>query len=107
MVIVFVIWSVCAIIFLLIGISCRRSKEAAGFFTFVKPPTVENVEKYNRAVSVLWFAGAAVFEGMGVPTLFFGQNSPGYVFLIPALMVWAIGMMVIYTRIEAKHRKEK
>lgn len=105
MVIVFVIWSVCAVIFFLIGISCRRSKEAAGFFTFVKPPTVESVEQYNRAVSVLWFAGAAVFEVMGVPTLFFEQNSPGYVFLIPALMLWVIGMMVVYTRIEARYRK--
>ena len=105
MIIVFVIWSVCAVIFLLIGMSCRKSKEAAGFFTFVKPPAVKSVERYNRAVSALWFSGAALFEVIGIPVLFFEQNSPGYIFLILAVMLWALGMMVAYTRIEAKHRK--
>ncbi len=32
----FVIWSVAAFIFLLIGISVRKSREAAGFYTFAK-----------------------------------------------------------------------
>lgn len=36
MVIAFIIWSIVAALFLGIGISCRKSNEAVGFFTFVK-----------------------------------------------------------------------
>ena len=48
MIIGFIIWSIVAIVFLAIGFSCRRSHEPAGFFTFVKPPAVKNVEEYNK-----------------------------------------------------------
>ena len=53
MIIAFVIWSIVAAIFLAIGISSRKSREAVGFFTFIKPPVIENIEAYNRAVSNL------------------------------------------------------
>ena len=105
MIIGFIIWSIVAIVFLAIGFSCRRSHEPAGFFTFVKPPAVKNVEEYNKAVSVLWFIGTAVFEIAGLPFLFQEQKSPYFIFLIVALMIWVIGMMIAYLRIEAKHRK--
>jgi len=37
-------------------------KEAVGFFTFVKPPEVEETGRYNRAVGTLWFVAAGIFE---------------------------------------------
>ena len=55
MILGFIVWSIVTIIFLGIGISCRKSHEAVGFFTFDKPPIVEDVEHYNKAVSTLWF----------------------------------------------------
>ena len=63
MIIAFIIWSIVAAVFFGIGISCRRSSEAVGFFTFVKPPIVDDIRHYNNAVSVLWFVAASVFEG--------------------------------------------
>lgn len=105
MMIGFVMWSIAAVIFLGIGISCRKSSEAVGFFTFVKPPMVENVERYNHAVSVLWFVTAGVFEIIGIPLLFIEQNSPLFIPVIFAVMALVIGMMIAYIRIEAKYKK--
>lgn len=106
MIIGFVIWSIVAVLFLEIGISCRKSKEATGFFTFVKPPAVKDVEQYNRSVSTLWFVMAAVFEIIGIPFLFLEQNSPYFLLVVFAVMILVIGMMAAYLRIESKCRRE-
>lgn len=105
MVIGFVIWSIVASILLSIGISCRKSHEAVGFFTFVKPPVVENVEQYNQAVSKLWFVVACVFEIMGIPFLFLEQNSPLFILMLFPVIILVIGMMIAYFKIEGKYRK--
>lgn len=100
----FVICSIAAFIFLLIGISARRSNEAVGFYTFVKEPVVNDIKKYNHAVSVLWFAVAAVLELTGVPFLFLEQNSPVFIAIIFVVVILVLAMMIAYTRIEAKYR---
>lgn len=101
----FIIWSIVAAIFLGIGISCRKSSEAVGFFTFVKPPVVENIEHYNNAVSVLWFFMAGVFEIIGIPLLILKQNSPLFILVIFAVVILIIVMMIVYTKIEVKYKK--
>ncbi len=101
----FIIWSIVAVIFLGIGISCHKSKEAVGFFTFVKPPVVENVERYNNAVAVLWFFFAGVFEILGIPLLFLKQNSPLFIPVIFAVVILDIVTMIVYIKIEAKYKK--
>lgn len=105
MIIAFIIWSIVAAIFLGIGISCRRSNEAVGFFTFVKPPVVDDIRRYNNAVSVLWFVAAVVLEIMGVPFLFLEQNSPVFILLIFAVIILIIVMMVTYIKIEGQYKK--
>lgn len=105
MVIGFIIWSMVAVVFLAIGISCRRASEAVGFFTFVKPPMVENVKHYNSAVSVLWFVAAGILEIIGMPILFLEQNSPLCIPMIFAVVILIIAMMIAYIKIEAKYKK--
>lgn len=104
MVIGFIIWSIVAVIFLCIGINSWKSTDPIGFYTFAKRPDVKDVKKYNRAVSVLWIAGAAVLEIIGVPILFMEQNSPLFIPLILAVVMLVVGMMVVYARIEVKYR---
>ena len=104
MIAAFLIWSAVTLLFLGAGIAAWRAQKPAGFFTSVKPPQVTDVKKYNRAVAVLWFTGAVVFEVLGLPLLFARQNSP---LLIPVGLgtaFLAIGMMIAYSRIEAKYR---
>ena len=104
MIIAFVIWSVVAVIFLIIGASVWQSKEAVGFFTFVNPPQVKDVKRYNHAVAKIWFTVAFVFEILGVPFLWYEQNSPLVIFIILGVVILIIAMMITYTRIEAKYK---
>ncbi len=100
----FVIYSIAALVFLLIGFGVRKSDGAAGFYTFAKKPDVKDVKKYNHAVSILWFAAAAVLELAGVPFLFLEQNSPFFIVVILEVMLLVLAMMFAYARIEAKYR---
>ena len=101
----FVIWSIVAVIFIGIGIGCRKEEQPVGFFTFAKPPIVEDAKAYNRAVGVLWFVSAAVFEVIGIPLLLLEQNSPLYILIIFAVIIWVIGLVIAYLKIEAKYKK--
>ena len=103
MIVAFVIWSALALVFVGIGIWCRRSQKAVGFFSNQEPPTVSDVRGYNRAMSRLWFAFALLYEGMGIPFLFAAQNSPVYAFTVLGVVFLMIGMMIAYNRIEAKY----
>ena len=104
MIAAFVIWSVVAVIFLIIGVSTWKAKEAAGFFTFVKPPKVKDIERYNHAIAKLWFAGAFIFEILGVSLLWLEQNSPQIIFTILGVVILVIAMMTVYIRVEAKYK---
>ncbi|MCM1256716.1 MAG: hypothetical protein NC307_02565 [Roseburia sp.] len=101
----FIICSMVTVIFLAIGISCRKSQETVGFFTFVKPPRVKDVMRYNRAVSTLWLVSAVIFEILSLQVLFFRQNSPVFLFMVPGVIVLVIAMMIAYIRIENKYRE--
>ena len=104
MIIAFVIWSLVAVIFLMIGVSTWKAKEAAGFFTFVNPPKVKDAKRYNHAVAKLWLAAALILEVLGVPMLWLKQNSPQIVFTILGVVILVIAMMIVYIRVEAKYK---
>ncbi len=105
MIVGFVIWSItCAMLFG-IGIWSYRSEEPVGFFTGAKPPEVKDVKKYNRAVAILWFAYATLFELLGIPFLFLKQNSAGFVPVFLGTIMRTIGLAVGYGMIEKKYRK--
>ncbi|MBR5287276.1 MAG: hypothetical protein IKU34_01640 [Clostridia bacterium] len=105
MIIAFIIWSAVAAIFAGIAIRCRKSDKAVGFFANVAPPAIRDVPAYNKAVSTLWFVAAAFYEAMGIPFLFLQQNSPLFLLIMLAVIVWLILLMIVYLKIEAKYRK--
>lgn len=100
----FIIWSIVALILLSIGFSCRKSDTAVGFFTFSEPPIVSNVKDYNNKVGLLWIISAIVFEIIGIPLLFLKQNSPLFIPIIFAVIIWVIVLIVVYLRIEEKYK---
>lgn len=104
MIIAFVIWSIVAVVFLGIGISGWKSTDAVGFFTFVKPPAVNDIRKYNHSVSILWVVSAVILEIMGVPFLFLGQNSPIFFLVVFGVVALIIGMIIAYFKIEEKYK---
>lgn len=102
----FIIWSIAAIVFMMIGISAWKSKQEVGFFTFAKPPKMNDVVKYNHAVSKLWFSFAAILEITGIPFLFAEQNSHIFILIIFEVMILVIAIILIYLRIEKKYRQQ-
>ena len=105
MLIAFLIWCAIALVFVGIAIRCRTSEKAAGFFANVPPPSIKDVKAYNKAVAALWFVSAAFFAVIGVPFLFLQQNSPWFLLIMLAVVFWLIGIMIVYMKIETKHRK--
>lgn len=60
------------------------------FFTFVKKPTVNNIQKYNHAVSVLWIAMAAVRElNLGIVSRSYWSNLKKIPF-IQGMRLWRL-----------------
>ena len=103
----FVIWSAVALVLLGIGIMAWKSDKPVGFYTGAKPPEVTDVRKYNRAVAVLWFSYAALFELLGLPLLFLKQNSIGFLCSIAGVPVISIALMIVYNRILHRYERKK
>ena len=106
MLLAFIIWSMCALLFLIIGISSKISKKPAGFFSNCKAPEVTDVKKYNNAVAKIWFVAVVIFELLGVPFLVLEQNSPIFILIMLPIPFLIILMVVVYLKIEAKYRKK-
>ena len=106
MIIGFVIWSLCTLVFLFIAFSCLKSETAVGFFTFVNPPVVRDVKRYNKSVAILWFVFAIVFEILGALMLFLEQNSPGVIGLVFGALLWVIGLILGYLIIASRNKTE-
>lgn len=104
MIIGFIIWTVVSFIFVVIGISCLHAKEPVGFFTFAKPPIVTDIKKYNKAVAILWFVFALLLEFLGLPFLFYEQNSPVYIVIVLGAFLLVIAIIISYIFIEKKYR---
>ena len=104
MIIGFVIWSIVAVTFLVIGISSWSSENEVGFFTWVKPPKMKDVTAYNHAVGKIWFWFTGLFEMAGIPFLFIEQNSPIALLVAAAVVLLIIGLIIAYLRVEAKYR---
>ncbi len=101
MVIAFVIWSVCALLFLAVGIWVRRSAKPGAFFT-AGAPEVRDVKRHNRTLSRIWFVGAGVFELLGLPFLFMRQKSPLLLVSVLGTVFLCIGMAVAARLLEVR-----
>jgi hypothetical protein len=106
MIIGFIIWSSVALLLLGIGIWAWNSGTPVGFFSGVKPPEVKDIRQYNHSVAVLWFVYAILFETLGIPFLFLGQNHALFVVSILGTVGITFGLVIAYHRILQKCRKE-
>ena len=104
MIIGFVIWSLVSLVLLGIGFRTWRSGKAAGFWSGIRPPEVDDVRAYNHSVAILWFVYAALFECLGLPFLFLKQNAGGFIWTLLCVPVLSLMLMVAYHRILEKHR---
>ncbi len=101
----FIIWTVVTLVFVILGISTWKSKDAAGFFNVTEPPKIpkENIKAYNHSVAVIWFVFSGVFELLGVPLFLFEQNSPYFILTMIGSIFLIIGIIIAYLRVENKY----
>lgn len=103
----FIIWSVCGLVFIIMGIYdyFAKSTRPFGFWANAKTAEVKDVKSYNKALGRLFICFGVVFILLGLPLLA-GQNSPWIIMSIIGTMFLAIVAMGIYTMvIEPKYRK--
>lgn len=105
MVVAFIIWSIVALIFVVIGIVNWRSKTEVGFFTGVEPGKKKDIVGYNHAVAKIWFFYATILEIIGLPFVFIPQNSIMAVVVMLAVVLLTIGIMVVYVKVDAKYKE--
>lgn len=110
MIIAFIVWSLVAVLFLVIGLVDRKSEKPVGFWSNAKPWSnvkkleVTDIRAYNNAVSTIWIVFAIVFEILGLPFLFFGQNSLVFLAVMAGVVVLIIGIMFAYVKVEGKYK---
>lgn len=100
----FFIWILITLIFVYIGITIRKSNIPVNLFTFGDAPKVNDIKRYNKAVSNLWLVFTILFEMIGISLLFIKQNSPFIILIVLGVVFLVIGMMVMHTKIESKYR---
>lgn len=100
----FFIWTLITLIFVYIGITIRKSNIPVNLFTFGDAPKVNDIKRYNKAVSNLWLVFTILFEMFGISLLFIKQNSPFIILIVLGVVFLVIGMMVMHTKIESKYR---
>lgn len=101
----FIIWLICSLIFVFIGIAALRAKEPVGFFAQSEPPKVKDVKAYNRAVAKIWFFFATGMFIIGLPLIFAKQNSPLFIIPILGAMFLSIAICVMYISVEKKYKE--
>ena len=84
-----------------------QKKFHRAFYTGTKPPEVTDVRKYNRAVAILWFVYAGLFELLGLPFLFLKQNAAGFLWVVLGTVAITIALMIVYNRILRKYEQKK
>ena len=100
----FAVWTLCALCFAAAAVWCRRSKGPVHFFTSGEKPDVRDVKGYNRAVSRLWLTGGLLFEALGLPFLFAGQNAPLLVIILLGAPILLLGMGAAWFVISNRYR---
>lgn len=100
-----IICSIPTFIFLMISVNARKETKAVCFFNFTKRPIVDDVKRFNLAISNLWIAAACILELACVFALFCIPDSSVFVFMTFAEIVLILGVVASYFKIQKKYKK--
>ena len=102
MIVGFIIWSLCAVALVCIGIYDLRSETPVGFWAGVKPAEVTDVKAYNRANGWMWIVFSLAMWAstiIGIRSMTVG----GFV-LIAVCLIGIPALMITYKNIWDKYR---
>ncbi|MCR5546629.1 MAG: hypothetical protein K6F30_09175 [Lachnospiraceae bacterium] len=102
----FIIWALCGVFIIGIGIKDMFSKKPVGFWANIETIKVKDVKGYNRATGLLFVIYGIIFIVLGIPLLG-GQNTPFILFSILGVMAETIAIMVVYSLVIVKKYEKK
>lgn len=100
-----IICSIPTFIFLMISVNARKETKAVCFFNFTKRPIVDDVKRFNLAISNLWIVAACILELACVFALFCIPDSSFFVFMTFAEIVLILGVVASYFKIRKIYKK--
>ena len=103
---IFLIWCLCSLFFVGLGIASFFAEKPMGFWANAKMFEVTDVKRYNHAVGKMWIVFGIIFMGLGIP-LMKGKDSPNIIISILGIPIAVIALMVVYTTIIEKKYKKK
>ena len=102
----FVIWAIVGVIIISLGIRSYFSRKLVGFWSNIKPISVNDITGYNRAVGKLFVIYGIILIALGLPLLL-GQNSPFILLSVLGVMIETIVIMAVYSLyIERKYKEQ-
>lgn len=102
----FIIWAICGLIIIGIGICDLFSKKVVGFWANVKTTDVSDIKKYNCAVGKLIIIYGVIYIALGLPLLC-GQNSAYILLSVLGVFIETIVVMIIYSLVITNKYKVK
>lgn len=102
----FLIWALVSALFVGFGIRSFSSKEPTGFWANADTYEISDVPRYNRAMGKMWCVFGGFFLFLGIPLLA-GQNSPLIFLSVLGIMIWVIGLMIVYEQVICKKYRKK
>lgn len=105
MLIKLIICSIPTFIFLMISVNARKETKAVCFFNFTKRLIVDDVKRFNLAISNLWIVAACILELACVFALFCIPDSSFFVFMTFAEIVLILGVVASYFKIRKIYKK--
>ena len=97
----FIIWAICGVVIIIIGIRALFMKTAVGFWANIKQFPVNDIKGYNRSTGMLYICYGIIFILLGLPLLT-GQNSPFILLSMLGVMIETIALMAIYIMVITK-----
>lgn len=102
----FLIWALVSVVFVGFGIRSFFSKDPSGFWANADAYEISDVPRYNRAMGKMWCVFGVLFLILGIPLLA-GQNSLLIFLSVLGVMIWVIGLMIVYEQVICKKYRKK
>lgn len=102
----FIIWALCGVLLMILGIRAFFAKKPVGFWANAETMKVKDVKGYNRATGILFIVDGLVFVLLGLPLLL-GQNNAWILLSVAGVMIETIVVMAVYSVYITKKYEDK
>ena len=95
----------CAVLFLGLGIWSSRQRKPVSFYAgiAVKPESIRDVRRYNRACGRMWLLYSVPWFAAGIGALWLGASMVVFALILLAAVPGSIWLLVRFNRIQREY----